>query len=88
MSHGKIMDEKIINEKIMDGLRKAHIVGLKGALHRAAQALQDAHADAGRIGVNDEAATALANASEHSGRAWDRALAQAKEELASRRVWP
>ena len=70
------------------GLRKAHIASLKGALRRAAQALQDAHADASRIGINDEAATALANASECSGKAWDRALAQAKEELASRRAWP
>ena len=88
MSHEKIMDKKIMDEKIMDGFRKAQIAALKGALRRAAQALQDAHTDAGQIGVNDEAATALANANERSGKTWDRALAHAKEELASRRVWP
>ena len=82
------MHDKIMDEKIMDGFRKAHIAVLKGALRRASQALQDAHAYAGHIGVNDEAATALANANERPGKTWDRALADAKEELASRRVWP
>ena len=48
------------------------LAALKGALRQAA------HADAGRIGVNDEAATTLANANERSGMTWDRALTLAK----------
>ena len=47
--------EKIMDEKIMDGFRKTHIGALKGALRRAAQALQDAHADAAHMGGIDGA---------------------------------
>lgn len=70
------------------GIQKARIGALKGALRRAAQALQDVHVDAGNIGINDEAAVALANADRRSGKTWQQALAQAKEALASGRVWP
>jgi hypothetical protein len=75
-------------EKVIEGFRLAQIGALKGALRRAAQALQDTHANAGYIGVNDEAAVALACANQRSGKTWNEAFTQAKEELASRRVWP
>jgi hypothetical protein len=76
------------NKKIIQGFQKARIGALRGALRRAAQALQDVHANAGCVGISDEAVVALANANDRSGRSWQQALAQAKEELASGRVWP
>jgi hypothetical protein len=86
MTRQKI-DERFL-QKIDEGFQKARIGALRGALRRAAQALQDVHANAGNVGVNDEAAVALANASERSGKNWQQALAKAKEELASGKVWP
>jgi hypothetical protein len=46
------------------------------------------HAKSGYVGINDEAVVALANANSWSGKTWQQALAKAKEELASGRVWP
>ena len=86
MTRQKI-DEPFL-QKIDEGFQKARIGALKGALRRAAQALQDVHANGGNVGVNDEAAVALANASMRSGKNWQQAFAQAQEELASGRVWP
>jgi hypothetical protein len=75
-------------DKITEGFHKAHIGVLKGALRRGAQAMQDVHANAGNVGVNDEVVVALAYANGRSGKNWQQALAKAKEELASGRVWP
>ena len=86
MTRQKI-DEPFL-QKIDEGFQKARIGALKAALRRAAQALQDVHANAGHVGINDEAVVALANANGRSGKAWQQALAGAKEELASGRVWP
>ena len=86
MTRQKI-DERFL-QKFDEGIQKARIGALKGALRRAAQALQDVHLHAGNIGINDEAAVALANADRRSGKTWQQALAQAKEALASGRVWP
>jgi hypothetical protein len=86
MTRQKI-DERFL-QSIDEGFQKARIGALKGALRRAAQALQDVHAKGGNVGVNDEAAVALANASVRSGKTWQQAVAQAKVELASGRVWP
>jgi len=86
MAH--VIDKKVIDKKIKEGFQKARIGALQGALRRAAQALQDVHANAGYVGINDEAMVALANASGRSGRTWQQALAKAKEDLARGRVWP
>jgi hypothetical protein len=86
MTRQKI-DERFL-QKFDEGIQKARIGALKGALRRAAQALQDVHVHAGNIGINDEAAVALANADRRSGKTWQQALAQAKVALASGRVWP
>lgn len=84
---GQKIDERFL-QSIDEGFQKARLGALKAALRRAAQALQDVHANGGNVGVNDEAAVALANASMRSGKNWQQAFAQAQEELASGRVWP
>jgi hypothetical protein len=66
MTRQKI-DERFL-QKFDEGIQKARIGALKGALRRAAQALQDVHVHAGNIGINDEAAVALANADRRSGK--------------------
>lgn len=45
MSHEKIIEDF----KIIEGFQKARIGSLKGVLRRAAQAVQDVHANAGYI---------------------------------------
>ena len=74
-------------KKINEGFSAGPPCGPSGACRRAAKALQDLHANGGYLGINEEAVVALANANGWSSRTWQPALAKAKEELASERVW-